>query len=111
LKPPLEEEENLRYWKIFSSFPFDYSLFADLRPKSKSQLGQDLLAIGVSHARRGNGGFFVEFGATNGVDLSNTFMLEKELGWTGILSEPGKIWFQDLSESRNAKIVTKAVWS
>jgi len=103
------EMGNLRDWKVFYFFSYDYTLFENLRPKSKSQLGQDLLAIAVSQAR--TGGFFVEFGATNGVDLSNTFLLEKELGWTGILAEPGKIWSKGLRESRTAQISTKAVWS
>ena len=33
-------------------------------------------------------GFFIEAGAHDGVDISNTLYLEKQLGWTGILVEP-----------------------
>ena len=39
--------------------------------KSKSQLRQDLFVL--SHLAFKKNGYFVEFGATNGVDLSNTY--------------------------------------
>jgi hypothetical protein len=38
--------------------------------------------------RKKRGGFFIEAGAHNGVEASNTLYLEKKLGWTGILVEP-----------------------
>ena len=61
---------------------------------SKSQLGQDVLALSLTGTKQM--GYFVEFGATNGLDLSNTYMLEKNYGWTGILCEPAKEWHQEL---------------
>lgn len=76
---------------------------------AKSQIGQDILALCVNGLKRD--GFFVEFGATDGVELSNTFVLEKEFGWTGILSEPGNIWHKDLVKNRNCFIDTRCVWS
>jgi FkbM family methyltransferase len=33
-------------------------------------------------------GFFIELGAMNGVEFSNTLFFERELGWNGILIEP-----------------------
>lgn len=33
-------------------------------------------------------GFFVEAGANDGISQSNTYYLEKRLGWTGLLIEP-----------------------
>ena len=51
---------------------------------SKSQLKQDIFVLLETGFKRN--GFFVEFGATNGIDLSNTYLLEKRFGWNGILA-------------------------
>ena len=75
----------------------------------KSQLGQDVFALLVSDFVRD--GFFVEFGASDGVNLSNTYILEKYYGWRGILSEPGKAWHGNLYQNRNCIIDTHCVWS
>lgn len=75
---------------------------------SKSQLWQDLFVLYFSGFKRG--GFFVEFGATNGLTLSNTYLLEKNFGWHGILAEPAKGWRDDLRKNRNATIFDQCVW-
>lgn len=75
---------------------------------STSQLGQDLLALIVSRFK--HQGYFVEFGATNGKDLSNSFMLEKKYGWNGILAEPAVSWHKYLEENRNCFLEFKCVW-
>jgi FkbM family methyltransferase len=76
--------------------------------KSKSQLRQDLFVL--SELDFIKEGFFVEFGATNGLDLSNTFLLEKGFGWKGILSEPARCWQHDLAANRTCYIENKCVW-
>lgn len=76
--------------------------------KSKSQLRQDLFVLSQMNFKRD--GFFVEFGATNGIDLSNTYLLEKEFGWKGILAEPAICWHKDLQSNRNARIEQSCVW-
>ena len=50
--------------------------------------------------KSGKKNFFVEFGATNGITHSNTYMLEKELNWDGILVEPARIWHEELIMNR-----------
>ena len=80
----------------------------ELRDSAKAQLLQDLFVLFELDFKRG--GFFVEFGATNGVDLSNTHLLEREFGWDGILAEPAKCWQAALSANRNCHIETQCVW-
>jgi hypothetical protein len=75
---------------------------------SKSQLLQDIFALHQSNFK--DGGFFVEFGATNGVDLSNSHLLEKIFHWKGILAEPAKVWHEDLKINRQCYIEDKCVW-
>jgi len=45
---------------------------------------------------RSKRGFFIEAGAYDGVDYSNTLYFEKTLGWTGILVEPNPFAFEGL---------------
>ena len=52
---------------------------------------------------------FCEFGASDGYTFSNTFMLEKVFGWTGLLIEPNSTFHNELSRNRNSKISTKVV--
>jgi len=82
---------------------------ADLAGKSKAQLRQDLWVLAETGRKRG--GFFVEIGAFDGIHLSNTYLLEKEFGWTGILVEPNPERHAALRENRNASISTSAIYS
>ncbi len=108
-----DELENLREIKAESDQLLNFSkekvqnLLA-LFDKSKAQLKQDLFVL--HHLDFKRDGFFVEFGATNGVDLSNTYLLEKEFGWNGILAEPARGWHDDLKTNRNCNIETDCVW-
>ena len=81
----------------------------DYLPQSKSQLRQDLLVVYLENFKKG--GYFVEFGATNGIDLSNTYLLETEFEWKGILAEPALCWHSQLQTNRKVHIEKKCVWS
>jgi FkbM family methyltransferase len=103
------------YFRIFKILEFsgagdiDLDNFIKLTQQSKSQLTQDLFVLSCLDFKRD--GYFVEFGATNGIDLSNTWLLEKEFGWNGILAEPSKNWHQDLLGNRSSNIELKAVYN
>ena len=82
-------------------------LLLDLIDESRAQLYQDIAALILLDFKKG--GYFVEFGSTNGKDLSNTYLLEKSYKWSGILSEPAKIWHKDLESNRNCIIDFRAI--
>lgn len=76
--------------------------------KSRAQLKQDLFVLSELDFKQN--GFFVEFGASNGFDLSNSYLLEKDFGWNGILAEPAKRFHDELKRNRSCHIETDCVW-
>jgi FkbM family methyltransferase len=78
--------------------------------KSYSQLKQDLWVLDKLNQKRN--GIFIEVGANNGVHLSNTYLLEKDFGWTGVLVECDPNSIPSLRENRpNSIIIKKACYS
>lgn len=75
----------------------------------KSQLYQDVFAdylIGTIYDKT-----FLEFGATDGLELSNTHLLENHSKWKGVLAEPDPQWHKQLKKNRpNTKIITDCIW-
>jgi FkbM family methyltransferase len=76
--------------------------------RSSSQLLQDVWVLFATGAKRG--GYFVEFGALDGVALSNTLLLERSFGWTGLLAEPNPKYHAALAAQRSARIDKRCVW-
>ena len=77
---------------------------------SFSQLFQDLFVIFCLKYKKN--GKFLEFGATNGLKLSNTFLLEKNFGWQGVLAEPSPQWHKELKKNRpSTTIITDCIFT
>jgi FkbM family methyltransferase len=77
--------------------------------RSKSQNFQDIWALYENKFPLGPENFFVEFGATDGITGSNTWLMEKRYSWRGIVAEPNPAWHQELHKNRWCKTDTRCV--
>ena len=72
---------------------------AHLSPKDfHASQGQDHFVFKLNGKK--SHGFFVEFGAGDGMVESATYVFEKRLCWTGLCIEPSKVVFEDLKKNR-----------
>lgn len=76
---------------------------------SNAQIFQDLWVLFELGEKRD--GYFVEFGACDGIKYSNTYMLETLYGWRGALAEPAKIWHNELLLNRSAYISRDCIYA
>lgn len=83
--------------------------FLKNKTEISSQLYQDMFAefiVNENHKKT-----FLEFGATDGLKLSNTYSLENHFSWKGVLAEPDPQWHNKLISNRpNTKIIFDCVW-
>ena len=105
LKKNQKELENFR---ILLALDQQISKKKTLIDNSNSELKQDYFVLNMLNFKKG--GYFVEFGSCNGLEFSNTLLLEKKFGWNGILAEPAKHWHEELKKNRNCNIETDCVW-
>jgi FkbM family methyltransferase len=75
-----------------------------------SQLSQDLNVLKFYNNK--TDGFFIEIGASDGIELSNTYLLEKKYNWKGLCVEPIPKRFELLYKNRpNSLCCDKAVYN
>tara|TARA_B100001250_G_scaffold358523_1_gene334897 strand:- start:2330 stop:3136 length:807 start_codon:yes stop_codon:yes gene_type:complete len=99
-----------RYEFIFNNSRIkDPGKLFSLVEDSKSQLFQDLFVLNEIDYL--NKGFFIEIGAANGIDLSNTYLLEKKFNWDGVVVEPAKIWEKEISKNRSCTVSYDCIYS
>jgi FkbM family methyltransferase len=72
------------------------------------QNGQDKWVVEKIFKHRRNG-FFVDIGANDGIHISNSYYLERQLGWSGICVEPMPQVFAQLGQNRKCICVQGCV--
>lgn len=86
--------------------------FAEFHKKQTDVVGQNLQDAWVLYeTSEKRNGYFVDFGATDGKTINNTFLLEKKYGWQGIVAEPNVIWHNDLAANRSCHVSFDCVWT
>jgi len=76
--------------------------------KSYSQAGQEDWVIDFFDGKRN--GYFLDVGALDGIQSSNTYILEKKLEWDGLCVEPYYVHFPVLRATRK-NLVEKGVYN
>jgi FkbM family methyltransferase len=75
----------------------------------KSQFEQDRHVLSVYNNKRN--GYFIEIGAYDGIESSNTYVLEKDFGWNGICIECNPRFYNTLINSRNCLKSDNAIYN
>lgn len=76
--------------------------------RSSSQFLQDIWVLYELKSR--SNGFFVEFGGADGIKGSNSYLLESQFGWQGVVAEPGRVWYPSIRNNRNCYVDDRCVW-
>jgi FkbM family methyltransferase len=84
-------------------------LVVDRLGSSRGQCFQDVAAL--MFASREESGFFVEVGTGDGELHSNSYMLERIFGWSGVLFEPDRRYHGKLRSTRTARLETRPAFS
>jgi FkbM family methyltransferase len=95
------------FGNFFTSTPSNEikSFFNLPKSDNSTQLNQDIFALVVN---KFSPGYFIEIGANDGFNLSNTLYLEEHFNWTGLLIEANPRYLNSLKK-RRALICNKGV--
>ena len=69
---------------------------------SQRETRQDIHVVDFFKGK--TGGYFVDVGAYDGITMSNSYLLEKRLGWGGVCVEPDPLAFQTLKTIRDQSV-------
>jgi FkbM family methyltransferase len=111
LKPlGIQRLGGLRLLRYYGAHPF---FIIRMLRASKSQICQDVFVacqLGL-WKKTSTHRYFVEFGATDGITMSNTYIFEKRFGWDGLLIEPARVWKDRLIANRSSDFDFRCVFN
>uniref|UniRef100_A0A6C0HMY1 Methyltransferase FkbM domain-containing protein n=1 Tax=viral metagenome TaxID=1070528 RepID=A0A6C0HMY1_9ZZZZ len=82
----------------------------ELGSSSISQINQDIQVL--SFYNRKHSGYFIEIGASDGIEISNTYLMERDYKWKGICVEPIPYHYEKLVINRpNSICINNAIYS
>jgi FkbM family methyltransferase len=94
------DKDNALHFRAFAS---------SIAQRCRSELLQDAWVLWRTNGKEG--GFFVEFGAADGLNRSNTYLLEWSYKWSGIVAEPHPDFGETLRRNRGCFVSSKCVYS
>ena len=103
---PLTNGENAISRALWRLKHWGLCQFLETKTPFVSQYGQDMVVAELLPHRNGT---FLDIGAFDGMSFSNSFYLEKHLGWTGVCVEPNPVQFGRLRECRSCHCEQAAV--
>ena len=85
---------NYKYKELF--FIFIYNKFIIMQ--YNGQVGQDKYVLSVLNYKRN--GYFIEIGSNDPIKINNSYLLEKDYDWKGIMVEYQDAWLSSYKEIR-----------
>jgi hypothetical protein len=97
----------LMYFFFYAKYKNFFTFIINNKKKSRSQIFQDLFAYFFTNFKKK--GTFIEIGGGDGVNLSNTYILEKKFKWKGIICEPDNRLHANILAKRKCFLETRPI--
>lgn len=89
----------------------DWKLLGNCYINVYNSVSQNFQDIWVLHETKfKKNGYFVDVGSAGSKKDSNSYLLENEYDWSGVLVEPNTHWHDDIIQNRKSKLIKKCVY-
>lgn len=98
------QPRNIKCQRTKGSTPCNYS-----SPQFFSQDGEDYFLFTRHFARKSKPGIYLDVAANDAIDISNTYFLDRCLGWRGICAEANPKYFEGLHRERSCHLIPTCI--